>query len=1233
MSKKNSPIALMTILSVCVTATLIAAADPQAAKEAVAPNRTQEDVNRIIAQQKAELEADGKRSGESRTYPFFSRYQSPGFRPVKDVELRTVLKGSFADEKPENYNTRVVAFAPRKGVDFVEIDPRMPLREWTFTEEGFVNNVIPAVFQRENRKLKAHLVGFRGIGYTINEGEFKGEINIPCILLRLPDGRIRMIQTQYVTKEDLHFAAEYHKAALDDIKATRIPEQPRVIPQRVKRGYPRPTEPGVKNSHFFTESDFVVLISGTEHPEPGNANHWVTWVNAMGDKKAGRKVRAKACAWFDAHWLIFEYGGFHMPGINSSGPRDKFGWFVGGPTIDGKGTKGGGGGWHIGNGSTGIAAHELGHMSKFLNGVRHGGGETWADSLRDVAYVTGTGGHELTTPHQHLFSSGNRYGFTYFYTAVGEDPSLGYLWFTRLPVYTDQASANSAMHLTAELFKRQRLTEYVDKKMVNKPVEEFGDLFGEYAARAATFDIQRESIFHKRRYSPPRHVLELISKEDNIWRIPADSAPYAQGFNIIRLVPEEGAKEIAVDFTGLHDPTIYSDWRACIIAVEADGKRRYSNLWNKGSVKFPVKADDRSVWLTVAATPTALKETNGLTPGGHFLKRMPTYPWSVKLSQATVGTPARLNEEFGPKVIGAGSVDTSHLLPHKNGGGLVARSATVADTAYVGPNALVLDNAEVLDHASIEGFAIVKGNAAVKDNAKLYGNAVAHGNTVVAGYSRYHVPVVTHIKSDLMANNPLIPRFGKAQLRDDGLWANYAMMDTDRHCLHDHYRYTASSSANLPTYPSLNGYVFGQPTAVAYDDGSGEHAAGLQFNGKDQYATLHYAVMDIPEATIVTKLIVQPGAAGTIFDFGADKDNCMTLTIAADGTLKLDATVKGQSVVSLTGSKKIVRKSPVRLRVELDGHTAALWMDTDRIAEAKTSFRSCDVFPPDAVRENLIASSRDGKNRLEALFDSVVIYAKVHDELDAKAVPSFEHLAKPILDAPPIIGDNVFQLLSQRLDPARLKKLTESAQNINQFYMLGSKVMPNYYMQRSLCRDYRDLYTNNALGKRWHQLLRRDKTYVKWVDEILPRMEAEKKTPEGQTEEAKKRHRELEREFREKIETRIFERYPEEARAINSMCGGLYRYHWNITYFKYLDNVYYPSLLGSKREELKLLTAQNRLSKDPKGWIKSSDVTAPLPRNKKGVIWSKEGVLSGEYDKLQPTAKQWYLHTHGPIEE
>jgi hypothetical protein len=538
---------------------------------------------------------------------------------------------------------------------------------------------------------------------------------------------------------------------------------------------------------------------------------------------------------------------------------------------------------------------------------------------------------------------------------------------------------------------------------------------------------------------------------------------------------------------------------------------------------------------------------------------------------------------------------------------------------------MVLDNAKVLDHASIEGFAMVKGNAVVKDNARLYGHAQVQGDTVVGGYSRYHVPVVTHIKSDIMAGNPLIPRFGQAKLRGDGLWANYAMMDTDRTKLHDYYRYAeASLSANLPAYPNLTGYLTGEPEAVVYDDASDEHAAGLQFNGKDQYATLHPAVMDIPEATIVTKLIVEPGVAGTVFDIGVDKDNCMTFAIAADGSLKLNALVKGKSVVSLTGSKKVVRDRPVSLRVVVDGRTTSLWMDEEKIAETKTSFRSCDVFPPDAIRENLIASSRGDKNRLKALFDSVVIYAKAHSQLDAR----------PVVDAPPIVKDNVFKLLAQRQDPEHQRKFLESAKNIDHFYRLGSPREHKQALWREGAGNYKELYAHNILAKRWYQLSRRDETYRKWDDEILPRMEAEKRTPAGQTEEAKKRHLELQREVKEKIETAVYRNFPQEARAIESIMSGLYRTHWNISYFRYLQGTYYPSLLGGNREDLKLLTAQHKLAKDQSGWVTSSDITVPLPRSETGgIIWSKEGILRGEYDKLQPTAKQWYLHTHGPIEE
>jgi hypothetical protein len=75
------------------------------------------------------------------------------------------------------------------------------------------------------------------------------------------------------------------------------------------------------------------------------------------------------------------------------------------------------------------------------------------------------------------------------------------------------------------------------------------------------------------------------------------------------------------------------------------------------------------------------------------------------------------------------------------------------------------------------------------------------------------------------------------------------------------------------------------------------------------------------------------------------------------------------------------------------------------------------------------------------------------------------------------------------------------------------------------------------------------------------------------------------------------------------------------------------------------LRQNNALTNDPDSWVKSEDVTVSVPvitvakRTKEKPepepqyidLWSAEGILSGEYDKLTPELKQWYLHTHGPI--
>ncbi len=662
----------------------------------------------------------------------------------------------------------------------------------------------------------------------------------------------------------------------------------------------------------------------------------------------------------------------------------------------------------------------------------------------------------------------------------------------------------------------------------------------------------------------------------------------------------------------------FSDWRVSLVAVGGDGVRRYSRMWNKGVMTFDVKPDDNSLWLVVAATPTAYTSM----PASMSAKRRVSYPWRVKLTGATVGTPEALREDYGPGVL-TNAVSLPELVRHKNGGGLVAKTATVAGTAYVGPNAMVLGTATVKDNARIEGYAVVKGNATVEENAKLYGAAVADGGTVVRKNSRFHLPVVKSelIRDmDVMGTNALPPRFGRAKLNKQGIWAVYAMMDADDVYLHDYFRFQRmpSPSYNNPTWPNMDGFVFGKARAVVYDKTTEEPVAGLQFDGKKQYAQLHPAAVDLMDATVVTRLIVEPNISGTIFDFGTGRENCMALTLAKDGTLTLTAVVDGKTQFDLKGGKKMIRSRAVGLRVEVDGKTVALWMGRDKIAETKSAFRCTDLFGPDVVRSNTIAADRDGKNKLNGIFDSVTIYAKVHNSVDANGVVAFDKLPPIPLEAPPAVGDNILALLEKRDDPAQAAAIRESAKKVPKFYQLGGS-QAKYTWDYNMCKG--GFFRHNTLGKRLHQLIRRDPDYVKWVDEILPKLGKE----------TKERRTAMERKFRDKIYQKAVNS-SDEARAIGNLARALWNRHWDCDYPGYFNGEYLPayikSVLGVGGESVKSLKQHNRHANDPDSWIKSSDVTVSRPD-----LWSVEGILSGKYDKLTPELRQWYLHTHGPIKE
>ena len=124
-------------------------------------------------------------------------------------------------------------------------------------------------------------------------------------------------------------------------------------------------------------------------------------------------------------------------------------------------------------------------------------------------------------------------------------------------------------------------------------------------------------------------------------------------------------------------------------------------------------------------------------------------------------TPAKEDVVFVDFDDGCGTVQAHK---HKNGGGLVADTATVEDAAYVGPNARVFGKAQVLgkakvcDQASVCGNAQVFGNAwvygnsFVSDSAKVYGDASVFDHAEVSGCARVFDTANIHEDAEVRDN-------------------------------------------------------------------------------------------------------------------------------------------------------------------------------------------------------------------------------------------------------------------------------------------------------------------------------------------------------------------------------------------------------------------------------------------------------------------------------------------------
>ena len=548
-------------------------------------------------------------------------------------------------------------------------------------------------------------------------------------------------------------------------------------------------------------------------------------------------------------------------------------------------------------------------------------------------------------------------------------------------------------------------------------VRGFGDWVGEYGARLATLDCELEDTLMRDIYQAQRCYLEVVDCEKGIYRIPYDRAPEAYGVNIIRIVPDEDTREVAAEFTGFHNPQMYSDWRACLVAVGKDKVRRYSPMKNRGKLSLARKDCDRSYFLAVTATPTAIYngEALGEMYNGAF---SPRYPWQVQLTGARPGTTHHIRAELGDSSLlcrarnvvpepadtpfGAqflaelkkyreslarhkATADKAQIAKieelepavndeidgmtnghrHPRGGGWVQNTATVADTAYVGPNAYVLGKAQVLDNAAIEDSAIVVDDAVVRDNAKVSGRAIISGSAVVSGYARTWVPHGGSTYTSVSKGGTPSPY---------GLLANYAMDCENSYQLVDYYRFGEIG---------CDGYRWGDPRVVT--DGK---RTGFRFDTKKQYLELSQRVADLRQITVASEFKSEGTGEQTLFDFGCDADNRFVFTTGKSAKPTLKAFVDGKNLFTLTSSGALQANTWTALRVEIDGSKTTLWADGKKVAELATSFRPCDVFIPGKAKRNLVATDFQG------IIDNLVLYHQVN--------PDFERLPPPTIDAPPI---------------------------------------------------------------------------------------------------------------------------------------------------------------------------------------------------------------------------------------
>jgi hypothetical protein len=998
------------------------------------------------------------------------------------------------------YRRRTVQWWPRHGQDVVDIPEGAPLRVWTRNKGQIDKEALAGVCRTwttsDPDTFQAHLIGFRGFGVPTPDPRHNNYVLVPAAVLRMAGGERRAILAyppfhMMVSQADHDFIFGIWQEQWKKIQAAQSQDEYVSSDYRV-----RPDSLILETKHFTFVSD----------PKTEYKTLW--WMRPHEPEKQNA-FRKASLEFAENMWTHIEASGSSMPYWRRDPPWKKYNVLIR-LAIDGGWAGGGFGACDLRDATGG--PRNLGLSHEWYHGHPGGG---WSATFFGESVCHG--GRHFNIPGEVLMFSHNfcypwrnvsctQYQCALWFFALGDSPNWGY-GIISVAGCLAAAVEPTAYHTIARLGQERGLWE--------NGVKGFGDFFGEYAARMVTCDFVMQYALRCKYGMPEMSFLQPVYGQKNRYRTANSEAPRMYGFNMVRLVPAEDAAEISVDFQGLDEPEIHGDWRACIVAVDANGRARYSPLWNKGIMDFALRGEDKHLWLTVAATPSAMP----ISPSGNVDILLagihaPRYPWEVTLTGCQPGLPHRrpgdvinLDELYamnnGNKYMGypvksevpipladeegqlaqekladilrrvkaaaeaqtakieAGEYDVENWWEkgkikifeelkrrvkflqrsatghrHENGGGFVSDNARVAATAYVGPNAMVLDGARVEGNACIHEYAVVHGpKTVIRDNAKIGGKAWVFGELTVGGNARIleSATVTTVGRSPIGRDRASCPE-GQAEISGNAvlkgehilrlcqaksqvLTGELVMDYTPGYSgtvgyfelvpgivnlesgVYQHGRICgrgglgggvnagglyASWQFNQPkavlledSYVNNNGVLHGRPSFA--DDGQRKC---IVFNGKNQYAEAPPSVADFAELTI-DACINRSGGTGRVFDFGTGDDECFYLTIERQGGKPVLAARHQGKSYRVAASEGVPANKWTRVRVEMDGSTAAIYLDGKQVAKQDFALRPSTVFVPDRPEGNFIACGRNIDEFFSGRIDHFRIYRQIHDNFDS----------------------------------------------------------------------------------------------------------------------------------------------------------------------------------------------------------------------------------------------------------